>query len=271
MHVVGPFSEALRSTIQPCTFLLLAPVMLVVVAARLRLQAVIAAFGAGILGGWVFADNTFVLDGWWLRLSALPVLGVFVGLAIPAVGDRFPRLRGTTAGALGTGFVTAGATLWWRPCVGNELRTILTDAQSGVVGHPVDVAARQRREPRVGAVRSRRGAVHDHVGRQHPRQPPHQGRRRVVQPAAHRVPGGRLDVEVRDLPARMHARVGTAGDRQARRRAPEHRAERALEGALHGAQARLGSPAGETRPVVGQVQAQPHHAAHGTHGGRVGA
>ena len=141
MHVVGPFSEALRSTIQPCTFLLLAPVMLVVVAARLRLQAVIAAFGAGILGGWVFADNTFVLDGWWLRLSALPVLGVFVGLAIPAVGDRFPRLRGTTAGALGTGFVTAGATLWWRPCVGNELGTILTDAQSGVVGQMLPMAA----------------------------------------------------------------------------------------------------------------------------------
>ncbi len=60
---------------------------------------------------------------------------------------------------------------------------------------------------------------------------------------------------MRDLPARMDARVGAAGNREPGQLGkPQDDSERRLEVALDRAQARLGSPPGEPRAVVGQVE-----------------
>jgi hypothetical protein len=116
-------------------------VVLVVVAARFRWEAVASVLAAGVLGGWVFAANSFVLDGWWLRLSAVPVVGVVAVVATQAARVRCVERGGRAVGALGAGFVTFVATLWWRPCVGRELGTILTAAQSGTTGQLLPMAA----------------------------------------------------------------------------------------------------------------------------------
>lgn len=136
MAVVGPFAEGVRSTFQPCTFLLIVPTITVVITARARWQALASALGAGIAGGWVLVDNRWILDGWTLRASALLVAALLVLLVVPRVRDGATRL-GLPADrpwldVATVGVVTFTATMWWRPCVGEELGAILNGAQRGL-------------------------------------------------------------------------------------------------------------------------------------------
>ena len=71
--IVGPFTQAVRATIQPCTFLLIVPTLAAVVVAGAHWQALIGATIAAVLGGWVLADNEILFDGGWLRVSGLVV------------------------------------------------------------------------------------------------------------------------------------------------------------------------------------------------------
>jgi hypothetical protein len=143
--VVGPFAEAVRATAQPCTFLLIVPTTAAVVAGAARWQAFVAASGAGVVGGWVVADNQVLLDGAWLRLSAIVAIVLFVLLASPACRRTIPRVGASMDGpwvqAGLVGALTFGATMWWRPCVGEELGVILTGAQDGLIGQLVPMAA----------------------------------------------------------------------------------------------------------------------------------
>ena len=132
--MLGPFVEAVRATAQPCTFLLIAPMAIAVVCARARWSALLAAVGAAIVGGWLLAANWFLLDGAMLAVSAIVVIVLLGVLAIPQVGRRWPIVAEDRSRAAIVGTVTLVATMWWRPCVGSELGSILTASQDGVSG-----------------------------------------------------------------------------------------------------------------------------------------
>jgi len=143
--VVGPFAEAVRATFQPCTFLLIVPIMAAVVAARARWQALVAAAVAAVVGGWIVADNSFLLDGWLLRLSAVVVIALLLLLVAPQLAERIPSFgavpSSSSAQAAAVGAITLIATQWWRPCVGEELGVILNGAQDGLGGQLLPMAA----------------------------------------------------------------------------------------------------------------------------------
>ena len=128
------FAEAVRSTTQPCSFLLIVPTLMIVLVARGRWQAVVAAVGAAVVGGWLLAANRFVLEGAWLRISAAMVALVVVALMVPTARRRWPAVSSVGVQAGAAAAVTLIASQWWRPCVGAELGTILTRSQHGVVG-----------------------------------------------------------------------------------------------------------------------------------------
>ena len=128
------FAEAVRATTQPCTLLLLVPPLMMAVITRGR-WAPFAAMGIGaVLGGWLFIANVVALSPAQLQLGGLLVAAA-TGLTVAA--PTVPQLawastpNAETGAAGGVAFV---ATLWWRPCVGVELGSILTAARSGVVG-----------------------------------------------------------------------------------------------------------------------------------------
>ena len=126
-------------------------------------------------------------------------------------------------------------------------------AQQGIhpclgVADAVLVAAPQRREPRV----ERRGHLGDpgdaHVRRQHAGEA-------VQQRRVERLPSRRVEIGVGHLPGGVHAGVGAPGHGQRDRRLPGYPRQRILQHALHGAPAGLDRPAGEVRPVIGDVEA----------------
>jgi cytochrome c biogenesis protein CcdA len=131
--VLPAFFEAIRATVQPCTLLLLVPPMVMAIVTRDRWTAFTAISVGAVLGGWLFIANVVALDGWQLQLSgALVVAAIGLVLVAPSV----PRLSwAATPGVEATisGLVAFVATLWWRPCIGEELGVILTGARSGVV------------------------------------------------------------------------------------------------------------------------------------------
>jgi cytochrome c-type biogenesis protein len=128
---VGPFAEALRSTVQPCTLLLIAPALAISIALRNRWSALGAIVGAAIVGGWLLAANRFVVDGIWVRVVAVLVATALLA-TLPQVHERFPVFGTEGAAVAVAGTVTFVATLWWRPCVGTELGAVLNGAQDGV-------------------------------------------------------------------------------------------------------------------------------------------
>jgi len=138
--VIGPFAEAIRATAQPCTFLLIVPVLVASFVARNQWRSFAAIVAAAVVGGWLVAANRFVLDGGWLRVAALLVAIGLSALVVPAVTDAAPQLASANARATIAGAVTLVATMWWRPCVGNELGTILTGAQTGLASQLVPMA-----------------------------------------------------------------------------------------------------------------------------------
>ncbi len=144
LAIVAPFAEAVRATAQPCTFLLIAPTLAAVLAAGARWQAVAGALAGGVIGGWFVADNRIVLDGAWLRLSGLVAMAGFVLLVSPAARRVVPgagRLDEPEAQAGVVGALTLLATMWWRPCVGEQLGIILNGAQHGLADQLLPMAA----------------------------------------------------------------------------------------------------------------------------------
>ncbi len=135
------FGEAVRATTQPCTFLLVAPTLVGVMLVGATGAALGAALVAAILGGWLLAGNWWVLDGEWLQVSAAVLLAGIVVVAASYRVDRLEAVRRPTAAAGASFATTLLASLWWRPCVGQELGSILTSSQSDVVGQLPGMAA----------------------------------------------------------------------------------------------------------------------------------
>ena len=130
----GAFAEAIRATVQPCTFLLIIPIVVVVLATGARGRPTVAAVGATIVGGLLLASNWFILDGWQLQVSAGVAVAAIVAVAAAPFDDRLISLRNDRVAAPVAAGVSLLATMWWRPCVGEELGAILTDAQTGLAG-----------------------------------------------------------------------------------------------------------------------------------------
>lgn len=138
------FTEGVRSIIQVCHLVILAPVALTVVAARGRWQAVVGAVGGVVLGGWFFVSNRFGnITDIELRVTAASMIAGVALIAFPALFDHArPSWSTSVAGALRSDVVAFAvpavvATMvarWWRPCVGVELGAILTDAPGDPVG-----------------------------------------------------------------------------------------------------------------------------------------
>ena len=139
--MVPAFTEAIRATTQPCTLLLLLPPVLMAVVTRGRW----APFGAiclgAVVGGWLFIANVVSLSD-----SQLQLTGVVVALAIGSImASPFVSWLGWArrplAQTVAAGGVSFVATLWWRPCIGAELGSILTASRDGVAGQLPGITA----------------------------------------------------------------------------------------------------------------------------------
>lgn len=137
MNMIDAFVEGVRSIVQACHLVIIAPVALVIVAARGRWQAVIGAVAGAVIGGYIFVMRWLILTDLQLRLSALAVIVVLVALSLPTLfrGDRpiwFGRFSAFVEAPWAASFMTMMVgivvTLWWRPCVGEAFGDILTRA-----------------------------------------------------------------------------------------------------------------------------------------------
>lgn len=138
--MIDPFVEGVRSIVQVCHLVILAPVGLTIVVARGRWQAVAGAVLGVVVGGWVFVTNRFgSITDTQLRVSASILIVAVVLLGFPRLFDRDhptwmraagDRVRSPVAAFGVSALVAAMVTQWWRPCVGVELGTILTNGPS---------------------------------------------------------------------------------------------------------------------------------------------
>jgi hypothetical protein len=139
--MLAAFFEAIRATTQPCTLLLVFPPLVMAIVTRGRWSAFVATCAGAVLGGWLFIANVVALDRWQLQLSgALVVAAIGATIAAPSIA----RLRWVAAPgveAATAGLVTFAATLWWRPCIGEELGAILTGARVGLLGELPGITA----------------------------------------------------------------------------------------------------------------------------------
>jgi hypothetical protein len=136
--MIDAFIEGARSIVQVCHMVILAPVALTIVAARGRWQAVTGAVIGVVLGGWFFVTNRFgVITDTQLRVTAALLIAAVLMLGVPSLfrRDNPPWLEGlgdkiqSPAAAAGiSGAVGVMVTQWWRPCVGVELGSMLTNA-----------------------------------------------------------------------------------------------------------------------------------------------
>ncbi len=139
--MLAAFAEAIRATTQPCTLLLLLPAIVMAILSRGRWPAFAAICVGAVLGGWLFIANVIALDAWQLQLSGAFVAALIaLALVAPYVHQlnlaATPGVQSATAGV-----VTFVATLWWRPCIGEELGAILTGARAGVPGELPGITA----------------------------------------------------------------------------------------------------------------------------------
>jgi len=130
--MIPSFAEAIRATTQPCTLLLLLPCLLMAVITRGRWAPFAAICLGAVLGGWLFIANVVSLSDLQLQLSgAIVAIAIAVLVAAPDVTwltwAQSPPTQTAVAG--GVAFV---ATLWWRPCIGEELGSILTASRNDV-------------------------------------------------------------------------------------------------------------------------------------------
>ena len=135
--MIDAFVEGVRSIVQVCHLVILAPVACTIIAARGRWTAVAGAVFGVVLGGWLFVTNRFgSITDTQLRVTAILLIIVVVALGFPAlfrrdrpswlrdVGDKIQSPAGTFAVST---LVATMVTQWWRPCVGVELGSILTN------------------------------------------------------------------------------------------------------------------------------------------------
>jgi cytochrome c-type biogenesis protein len=126
--VIDAFVEGVRSIVQVCHLVILVPVALTIVAARGRWQAVVGAVLGVVLGGWIFVAGWISLSDLALRVSAILLIAAVVVLGAPRLFGHDEIIRSPFA----VGAITAAAamlvTQWWRPCVGEELGSMLTKA-----------------------------------------------------------------------------------------------------------------------------------------------
>ena len=135
------FFEAIRATTQPCTLLLLLPPIVMAIVTRGRSVPFAAICAGAVLGGWLFVANVVALDGWQLQLSgALVASAIGLMLVAPSVAQLSWATKPVVQASI-AGFVTFVATLWWRPCIGEQLGAILTGARSGVPGELPGITA----------------------------------------------------------------------------------------------------------------------------------
>jgi len=128
------FAEAIRATTQPCTLLLLLPSIVMAVVTRGRWLSFVAICSGAVLGGWLFIANVVGLSDLQLRLSG-GVVAIAIGVVLVAPYVSWLRWASDPRGrAAVAGSVSFIATLWWRPCIGAELGSILTAARRGVAG-----------------------------------------------------------------------------------------------------------------------------------------
>jgi uncharacterized membrane protein required for colicin V production len=126
------FAEAIRATTQPCTLLLLLPAVLMAVVTRGRWAPFAAICLGAVIGGWLFIANVVSLSDVQLQLSGILVAAV---IALLIAAPYVAALRWAQSSAVQTlvaGTVAFVATLWWRPCIGTELGSILTASRTGV-------------------------------------------------------------------------------------------------------------------------------------------
>ena len=81
--MIDAFVEGVRSIVQVCHLVILAPVALSIVAAHGRWQAVVGAVAGVVLGGWIFAAGWLTLSDAMLRLSAVVLIAGVVVLGAP--------------------------------------------------------------------------------------------------------------------------------------------------------------------------------------------
>ena len=126
--MIDAFAEGVRSIVQVCHLVILAPVALTVVAARSRWESVAGAVTGVVFGGWIFATGWITFSDTALRVSAVVLIVSVVVLGAPRPFGRDEVVRSPAA----IGAITAGVALvvtqWWRPCVGEQLGSILTHA-----------------------------------------------------------------------------------------------------------------------------------------------
>ncbi len=136
--MIDAFVEGVRSIVQVCHLVIIAPVALTIVAARGRWQAVAGAVFGVVLGGWFFTTNQFGnITDTQLRITATLLIVAVVVLGFPSLFRRDrPEWMSSIGDAIQSPVSTFGiaalvatmVTQWWRPCVGVELGSILTDA-----------------------------------------------------------------------------------------------------------------------------------------------
>ncbi len=135
--MIDAFVEGVRSIVQVCHLVILAPVALTIVAARGRWPSVAGALFGVALGGWLFVTNRFgsITDA-QLRITATVLIVLVLAIGFPAMFERdrptWLRRAGeivqSPAPTFGiTAVVATMVTQWWRPCVGVELGSILTN------------------------------------------------------------------------------------------------------------------------------------------------
>ncbi len=130
---------------------------------------------------------------------------------------------------------------------------VATERVEGIrsVDDPVDVAPPQRPETGLEAVRRHGDRADHHVLRHDPGQA-------TEQPVeAEGVDGEPRHVDMADLTAGVHPRIGTTGDDRARRAVQaQHALQGLLDDALDRAEPRLDGPAAEVGAVIAQVEAE---------------
>ena len=126
--MIDAFVEGVRSIGQACNLVILAPVALTIVAARGRWESVVGAVAGVLVGGWIFATGWITLSDALLRASAVLLIAAVVVLSAPHLVGHDEIVRSPAAIGAISGGVAVLVTQWWRPCVGEQLGSILTNA-----------------------------------------------------------------------------------------------------------------------------------------------
>lgn len=133
--------EAVRATVLPCSFLLVAPAALAVLSAGASRVAVATTGLVAVGGGWLAVSADGLAGDGVTRVLAVAVLAA-VGLAVHAtVAERGPKPPIPVVHGMLAAVASAAGTLWWRPCVGPELGRILNGSATDPTGQLPAMAA----------------------------------------------------------------------------------------------------------------------------------